>query len=195
MKNRLLVISIFALWSLLATHFSWADALSPKTLTVFYGQSNVNDLLDIVQLRIGKFEPYSILGVQYSQKFLDVPTYFNLEWAGHLVKHFERWDLFEVDALVILRWNWFPWNSYLNTSLGMGEGFSLASGHPSSETVSQGIYAPFLNYLWIDLRFSIPALPEWGADIILHHRSGIYGLIAGVEGGSNYISFGVTRRL
>jgi hypothetical protein len=163
-----------------------------QTWLIYFGQSNANDLLDIIHFKLGKFEPYSILGIEYSRAFYR-QEYLDLEWAGHLAKHFEKLQLFEIDVLAILRWKWFPWNNMIKTSLGIGEGLSLATGHPSSESVSQSIEKPLLNYLWLDIRFEIPSLPDWGLDFTLHHRSGVYGLF-GASGGSNYLGFGLSRR-
>jgi hypothetical protein len=162
-------------------------------VSVFFGQSNNEDLLNIVRLRLGDYEPYSIVGIEYGRPFLVPSPYYQLEWAGHLVKHLESASLFELDALVTFRWKWFPWNSVVHTELGLGEGLSLATGYPSSELVSQNIRSPLMNYLWIDWRFSLPSMPEWALNLNLHHRSGVYGLF-GVRGGSNYISVGITRR-
>ena len=174
------------------THAEEAVRPKPSSLTVYAGQSNSNDLLQIIHFEFGGFEPYPILGLEYSKVFRET-RFFDLEWAFHFVKHFETVSLFELDGLATFRWKSFPWNEWVTTSLGIGEGVSWATGYPSSESVSQNIRAPLLNYLWIDVRMGLPSMPEWFLDLILHHRSGVYGLL-GVAGGSNYISLGVTRR-
>jgi hypothetical protein len=166
----------------------------PSRLGLFSGLSNSHDLLDLMQGKFGRYEPYPIVGLNYSRRFLDAELV-QLEWSGQVVKHLESWSLFEFDAFAVARWKWFPWNDFVITSLGFGDGLSLTTDYPSSETVSQNIRSRFLIYLWIDLRLTLPQLPEWSLDFIIHHRSGGYGLIGGVSGGSNYLCIGVTRVL
>lgn len=174
---------------------SSAMCSTTKSLSLYVGQSNSNDLLELIRFRLGSFQPYSILGLGYSSSFTENPTYYSFGWAGHLVKHFEKVDLFELDGLFTFRWHWFPWNRYLVTSLGIGEGLSLASGYPSPELVVQNIKAPLLNYLFVNIRIGLPSIPLWSLDLIIHHRSGIYGTLFGVNGGSNYLCLGLTRNL
>lgn len=170
-------------------------AFASEHLTFFGGRSNTNDLLDIVRFRFGSFETYNILGLQYNKTLIGPYKYADFEWAGQVVKHLEKWSLFELDALIAFRWKWFPWNHWIQTSLALGEGISYVTGYPSSETVSQNIYSKYLNYLWVDLRVGLPSHPKWKIDFIIHHRSGGYGLINGVSGGSNYLCLGITREL
>ena len=165
-----------------------------ETLTLFLGRSNKKDLLELIRFKWGRFEPYSVIGVAYRRSLFQSGRYYQFEWGGNLVKHLEKWSLLEGDALVVFRWKWAPWNEFVKTSLGVGEGLSLVTGYPSSESVSQPIRSHFLNYLWVDVRFELPDVPAWAVDSIIHHRSGIYGLF-GVSGGSNYLCLGITRKL
>jgi hypothetical protein len=183
-------ITVLAL-TLFSPHPAYSSPSS--SLSIFAGQSNQYDLLDLARFRFGGFEPYSIFGINYARAFYSPSQYFHLEWAGQIVKHFEKFSLFEVDAMAAFRWKWFPWNEWITTSLALGEGLSLASGYPSSESISQNIHSNYLNYLWVDIRLGVPSIPKWKLDFIIHHRSGIYGLINGVSGGSNYLCIGITR--
>lgn len=167
----------------------------PKLVSFYSGISNTNDLLDLVQFKFGETEPYPIFAAAYSEPLVDSSRFYALYWASHFVVHFESVGLLEWDALVQFWWKWFPWNRWLPTRLKLGEGISLASGFPSSEVVSQGIRSEFLNYLFVGVSFSLNSMPEWTLDFIIHHRSGIYGLVNGVSGGSNYLCIGLTRSL
>lgn len=175
---------------------SGSSARASSRLVSFYtGISNTNDLLDLVQFKFGETEPYPIFGASYSESLYDASRFYGLYWAGHLVVHFETLGLLEGDALLNFWWKWFPWNRWVPTSLKLGEGISIATGYPSSEVVSQGIRSAFLNYLFVGLSFSSNSMPEWSLDFLIHHRSGIYGLVNGVSGGSNYLCVGISRSL
>ena len=102
-----------------------------SSATLYAGQSNSNDLLELVRFRFGRNEPYRIIGVGVNHTLFDAPDFGTIEWANQLVKHFDSvssW-LTEIDTLIELRWKRFPWNSYLLTSLGLGEGLSLATNY------------------------------------------------------------------
>lgn len=197
MKLRVLAVFLASLFplALLSAPSQAADARSPWSLTVYSGVSNTNDLLEITRLRFGEFEPYWIVGAGLNRELLLRPGLFSLEWSQHLVKHLEKASLFELDQLIVFRWRWFPWNDFVPTTLGFGEGISLTTGFPSSETVSQNIRSLLLNYLLVDATFEWPGLPDWALNVRLHHRSGIYGVLFGIHGGSNYVCLGLTHKI
>jgi len=164
------------------------------SLVSYTGRSNTADLLELVRLRFEKWEPYYIIGLGLNYKLSSDEKYYSFEWSNQIVKHLENFSLFEFDTLITFRWLWFPWNEFMPTTLAFGEGFSQTTGHPSSERISQGIRAKFLNYLSTEVTFSLPDSPDWALLARIHHRSGIYGLISNVSGGSNYVSLGVMKR-
>lgn len=113
-------------------------------------------------------------------------------------RHSERQDHWEFNAVLILRWNEFPWDRYLDTSFAVGEGLSYATEYPPIEKDYHAMMfgledqvSKLLNYLSFELTFGVPKLPPWNVFIRIHHRSGIYGLINDVNGGSNYMGAGV----
>jgi hypothetical protein len=107
----------------------------------------------------------------------------------------------EYNAALILRWHKFPWDKYLDTSLAFGNGFSYATKYPPYETDPHGqlhgkeheMYkvSKTLYYLVIEWNFTHPKINPWSVFIRVHHRSGIFGLINGVDGGSNFIGGGI----
>jgi DNA-binding NarL/FixJ family response regulator len=48
-----------------------------------------------------------------------------------------------------------------------------------------------LNYLLAEIELVRPCLPQWSTFIRVHHRSGMFGMYGGVEGGSNFIGAGI----
>ena len=51
-----------------------------------------------------------------------------------------------------------------------------------------------LNMFNPEVEVGWPGAPEWAGFVRLHHRSGIFGLINGVTGGSTYMTFGLRKR-
>ncbi|MBW1893737.1 MAG: hypothetical protein JRI91_08600 [Deltaproteobacteria bacterium] len=104
----------------------------------------------------------------------------------------------EYNVLLILRWLKFPWNRYLITSFAFGEGLSYATKEPPVEinqhAINHGLdynSSKFLNYLLFEITFALPQLSEWHAILRVHHRSGMFGTMNGVSGGSNFIGAGI----
>ncbi len=104
----------------------------------------------------------------------------------------------EYNAVLVLRWVKFPWNQYLNTSLALGDGLSYATKLPPVEMDQHAInhgdeykVSKLLNYLMLELSFSIPRFSSYSTFARIHHRSGIFGFFNGVKGGSNFVTGGI----
>lgn len=104
----------------------------------------------------------------------------------------------EYNALLILRWLEFPWNRYLVTSFAFGDGLSYATKEPPIEMNqhnknhgTENETSKLLNYMLFELAFALPQYQQFNVVLRIHHRSGIFGLINGVSGGSNFIGAGV----
>ncbi len=115
--------------------------------------------------------------------------------------HSARQEHEEINAALVLKWTEFPWNKYVNTYISFGEGVSYATEQPPCETDYHAMNHGFdynasqtLNYLMLDIGFSLPKFPDYAVFYRIHHRSGIYGLIKDVQGGSNFVGFGLRRR-
>lgn len=113
-------------------------------------------------------------------------------------RYSDKQDHFEFNALLIIKWHEFPWDKYIDTSFSVGEGFSYATKEPPIEkdyhNMTFGVEdetSRFLNYLLFELAFAVPKLQDWSVFARVHHRSGIYGLVNGVNGGSNFVGLGI----
>jgi hypothetical protein len=76
-------------------------------------------------------------------------------------------------------------------NLAFGEGLSYASERPNLEGSLRVEPSRFLNYLAVEAEFSHASLPGVYFVPKIHHRSGIFGLIAPRESGSNFIGAGI----
>lgn len=118
----------------------------------------------------------------------------DIEVEGGIAKRFGEDHQIEVDLAPVVRWKQFPWNEYLYTNLRVGlVGASYVNSISSweQENSDNGRGSRFLNFLVPELTFASAADASWESLIRIHHRSGIYGMINGVQGGSNYISVGI----
>lgn len=107
--------------------------------------------------------------------------------------HAGRQGFLEFGVLPMFRWRWFPWNDFVYTTYRMGViGPNYAT---AISTLEQGdTYlrrtARFLNFYVSEFTFSSSETANWEAFVRIHHRSGAYGRVNGVHGGSNYVSVG-----
>jgi hypothetical protein len=94
------------------------------------------------------------------------------------------------------RWTYFPWNNYVKTTIALEEGPDIASQIDVDERLrsgdDRGSY--FLNFFTPEITFAPPADPDNEFVLRFHHRSGIFGLINGVNGGSSFATMGFRHR-
>jgi hypothetical protein len=129
-------------------------------------------------------------------EFESLPISFEID--GVLAKRFGNDNEAEVALLPMARWKAFPWNSLLYTNLRLGlSGPSYVSDVSPWELKNSGnrTGSRFLNFLVPELTVSSGPGAPWEAFLRVHHRSGAWGTINGVYGGSNYISVGYRQRL
>ena len=134
-------------------------------------------------------------GVYTLHRFKALPL--DLEVQGEVARRFGMDRQSEVDLISVLRWKKFPWNDKLYTNFRFGFlGGSYASSISPWEKQDSGDNkgSKFLQLLVGEFTFSPSENAGYEAFIGLHHRSGIFGLIGGVTGGSNYFLVGVRFR-
>lgn len=100
-------------------------------------------------------------------------------------------NIYEFDPYLAFRWANFPWNTYVSTSLAIGEGISYASSIPSLEGKSSDNTKRLLNYLMLEATFAVPKYPQLQLVTRIHHRSGAYGLYHAGNTGSNDLGLGI----
>ena len=120
-----------------------------------------------------------------------------LDAEGGLVHKWGDWrgmdDSFqEVVASANLRYEWEENPAYLS-SVSFGNGLSYTTKRPSyeqeitlNETTSRLLY-----YMMVEVAAQVPGQRNWELVMRIHHRSGCYGLIQDVRGGSNYMGLGL----
>lgn len=114
----------------------------------------------------------------------------SLELEANVVRHFGIQDHFEINAPVLTaRWDDFPWDKTLDTSLAYGIGPSFATTTPEYEKIRKGNSDPVMLFWHIEAAVGLPN-SRWSSFFRLHHRSTAYGTVAD-EGGSNILCLGL----
>ncbi len=191
-KKRLVLIFIVVLMAFVAPSVAGDGK---NFFSVYGGVTTEKDLQSLATLQYGGFVNSNLAVVALGRELKTYETV-PLRWevVVHVAKLWGFQQHWEVNALVALRWLEFPWDHHIDTSFAVGDGFSYASEKPKIEVAKMGDTSKILNYLMLELECIVPKHPTVSVFARIHHRSGIYGLINGVSGGSNMVTGGVRIR-
>ena len=114
---------------------------------------------------------------------------FSLEVEGQVGKSFGQEHQWQLNGLIIVRWHWFPWNKYIDTTLAVGDGISYNTEISKTEKEDDEDAGLWLNYLMFELTLGLSKYPQWDVVVRTYHRSSIYGLVG--AGGSNFLTAGI----
>jgi hypothetical protein len=105
-------------------------------------------------------------------------------------------SLGELWGALYFRYDGFGWNDTVYTTVAINTGLSILSetSEFERERSSNDQTSLVLNYLAPEITFAHPDNKDVELVFQLHHRSGIFGLIDDVSGGSTFISTGVRMR-
>ncbi len=163
-------------------------------VTAYYAHYSPDRMIDILRLNNPHISGHSQLGaIAYSYRLTEKEANLSWEVEGQIVQHFGGQSHQEINALITARWHRFPWNHLVGTTAAFGWGQSHALEVPELEprSGSEEDSTRLLNYLLVELDFAPPSRPEWGLVLRLHHRSGVFGVYNGVDGGSNFVGAGL----
>ncbi|HRK19268.1 MAG TPA: hypothetical protein PK970_09955 [Hyphomicrobiaceae bacterium] len=94
-----------------------------------------------------------------------------------------------------IRYDNFPWNHIIRTTVAASIGVNYISRLPRSERDEPGEpTSRLLHYFSPEITFALPDKPEHELVMRIHHRSGIFGLMNGVHGGSDAFVMGYRYR-
>lgn len=98
----------------------------------------------------------------------------------------------EIAPYFMLRWEHFPWEKYVLTSFGIGEGISYADIVPYREA-SDRTYNPkrLMNYVQFEADFGLPKYPNWRVVALVHHRCDAWGFYGADNASSNAVGVGI----
>jgi hypothetical protein len=138
----------------------------------------------------GLVDSYILVGAMGWTFYRPAHRLWSLELEANVARHFGIQDHFEFNLPVLtLRWDYFPWDKFLDTSLAYGLGPSYATTLPEYERQKSGDSEQLLLFWHIEAAFALPD-SNWSTIFRLHHRSSAYGLFAD-KGGSNILTMGL----
>jgi len=178
-----------------------------KSVTVFTAQGGDFNLLEFIPKVISsdlKMDSSYFVGINYAdQANIPILTKYlsdkglKTEVELQLSKHHGMQDNYEVHSAILARSKNFNTIDFINTNFAFGIGISHAMGTPWYEDTESGSIDgkryKTQNYLAFEMELSTQRR-AWSVPIRLHHRSGMYGLIAPEKVGSNFIAVGIRRK-
>jgi hypothetical protein len=166
-------------------------------LTLYSGKYSDDRLGDVLVSKPVHFIDSYVAVAAVSKIFPLASRSHQWELEGQAAKHYRGQSHWEFNVLAIYRWQRFPWNQILKTSIAIGDGLSYATRTPPLEAASTTNVGAtrLLNYILVETTYAPPQVDDWAFVVRVHHRSGVYGLFNDVEGGSNVVGVGVKVNL
>ncbi len=160
------------------------------SFSIYGGAMTDGDWIEAVSGQAGLEDSYLLAGAAGWTFYRPANRMWSLELEANVARHFGIQDHFEFNAPVLnVRWEAFPWDRALDTSLAFGIGPSFATTTPEYERIRKGDSEPMMLFWHIEAAFGLPGSP-WSTFFRLHHRSTGYGMFAD-DGGSNILSLGL----
>lgn len=172
-----------------------ADQLGKRFVSLYTGQYSDTALIENLQFN-QEFEASHIYVLSIGRRLAQYRQHLAVEMEGQFGFHSGLQNHQEVNGALTLRWLAFPWDRYVDTSFAFGNGLSYATIDPilEIENADNRQTAQWLYYILAEWAFSLRAIPNWEFFWRIHHRSGVYGLLAGNNAGSNFLGLGLRRR-
>lgn len=188
--NILASVLFFIFWSYATVSFAENDY--PNSVVAYGAKYTPDRLADIIVNDHAMEESY-LVALAWNREFARSYRFLGWETEAQIVKHFKEQQNLEFNALISARWHQFPWNHIVKTTVAVGDGLSLATRKPKLEQERKPKASALLNYLMFEITLAPPE-SRWYWSARIHHRSGIFGLFNGVDGGSNFIGSGFGYR-
>ena len=195
MKKILLLLTLL-------TFSSFAKDMDRQSLNVFQVKGIHSSLKYIIPESLGgniDFQPTYASGItytKYSHEHImnDGDSSIQFGWETGLVKHYGLQDITEYNLFYFIKFaRLLPASSYMNMDFTWGEGISYTFGEAVFDDDAfnePGVKYDFLNYFLLDLDFYLRDKQDIHFFLRVHHRCGIYGLLAPVNVGSSFLGYG-----
>ena len=181
MKNIIIGLSL----ACLTLGFSNPVTANEKNNSISVFRGTVTE--DELTFPIPNFEDAGQIGINYNRSLKRLQR-FGFELDTSLFKYYGDQDHWEINAALLFRF-------YIiknRVSFAVGDGFSYASDIPDLERRRHINTSKFLNFVVLDLAYDVTKSSALA--LRWHHRSGVWGLINDVSGGSNSVQFGARYR-
>lgn len=167
----------------------------PWRADIWYGALNPGNFTDLmIDPASTKMTSDQIIGFTFGREIFDHGYGFTFD-LGVMGAHRVDEGGFEIGMPMTVTFNGFPWRERLPTRLAVSVGPSFVTRiTPTEKRKDQNNKgSKLLNMFSPEVEVGIPDT-DWSGFFRLHHRSGIFGLIDGVSGGSTYLTFGFRHR-
>lgn len=203
MKLHALVLALFL--CLTPCSMLYAESENHTSVSVYWGMISSQDTSDMY-LGAYRFANQQLIAFSLTRELFSVGELTKVGWLdplkleveGVVDYHWGNWPLgkhhqefVELIGSFNLRWHRFPWNNTVLTTMAIGDGVSYTPVIPTYEIHLNNSSTYALNYLMFDVTFAHPKYPQLALLLRWHHRSGIFGLIDGVTGGSDFFTVGL----
>jgi hypothetical protein len=121
---------------------------------------------------------------------------FSIDLEAGTAYRFGEEEIGEFWGAIFLRFDGFPWNDTIYTTIAANTGLSYITKTSEFERSrsDNGQTSLVLHYLAPEITFADPDNKNLELVFKLHHRSGIFGLIDDVSGGSTFVTAGIRMR-
>ena len=134
------------------------------------------------------------VGGSLSRQLTQFWSHFSLEAEMGVGVRFGATDGAEGWAAIYFRYNDFPWNHILYTTVAVSTVLNYISKLPPAETRPGDPTSHLLHYFSPEITFALPQYKQHEVLVRYHHRSGVFGTFNNVWGGSNVIAIGYRNR-
>lgn len=170
----------------------------PYAATVYAGKSIGNRLTTFLATPWeSRFENEYVVSVSLSARLFELTDRLSLEVEANISRRFGNAELWEFAVPLFLRWDDFPWNDAIYTTVGLsliGPSYATEISKTERRKSHNDRGSHWLNFFAPEITLSPPDNRNFEFVARVHHRSGIFGLINGVSGGSSYGSLGLRYR-
>jgi hypothetical protein len=190
----------------LSADLSFESESSANAVTFFAGRAVETDFTDIItQPWTVDFVDISVVAAAISTRLGtlnelgsdlgNIGDHLSLELEAGAAYRFGDEDQGEFWGAIFLRYDDFPWNDAIYTTIAANTGLSILTETSEFEKDrSDGQSSLLLHYLAPEITFANPDYKDLELLLKLHHRSGVFGLFDGVHGGSTFVSGGIRFR-
>ena len=175
--------------------FNAGPAEKPWHADIWLGALNPGDFTEsIIDPASTTIEDKKIVGFTVGRKLFNLGHGFSFG-LGLLGAHRIDEGGVEIGMPMNVTFDGFPWREQLSTKLAISVGPSFISEITPTEKRKDNDNkgSKLLNMFSPEIEFGVPDT-DWSGFFRLHHRSGIFGLIDCVSGGSTYFTFGIRHR-
>ena len=168
-----------------------------RSVTVFGGLASTSNFSKLVLMPWESSVEWDIpwLGAALSQRVWSFTDALTVEVEAGAGYRFGSEKTGEAWSAIYLRYDDFPWNHRVYTSVAASTGLNLASRvSPLEKIKSENGGSRLLHYFSPEITFALPSQPNVELMFRLHHRSGIFGTINGARGGNQYGTVGLRWR-